>query len=629
MTQENYDFSGMATVYGLLCGDGRTIKHGAFSHQDGAEVTLVYQHGHNSMSNILGHGVLRSQPDGMRIYARFNSTEPGQHAKALVQSKDIRRLSIYANRIKESNSFVEHGYIQEVSLVLAGANPGATIDNVIKHSDDGFGFNMELEDEVIIHTGLDIELMDTVPEKEIKHTEDEETVGDILNTFTEDELNLLSHMIQSVTSNDYEVEESEEEASGPTVSDIYDAMSQKKKDVLHLLIGQMSEENEENEDIEENDDIQQSEDLGEQTMTHNIFETGANVDNSKAEEARRAYNAALQHSIRSNRGTLRADLQDAATVLQHAGGFSDGYGIEAIDLLFPQAARIDSGDPKFYHQDKAWVEYVMNGVRSVPFSRIRTVYADLTTETAKAHGYITGDQKLEDVFEVFDRITLPQTIYKKQRLDRDDILDITEFDVVRWIKGEMRMQLREEVAQAILISDGRAAMDPDKIKEVNIRPILTDDPIYSHPISVALADDVLDIIDTITASHEFLQGSGNPTMFCSTTLLTSMLIARDNDERRIYRSEAELREALRVEKIVTVPAMKGLTFTDFEDDTVDFVAILVNLRDYTVGAVKAGETTLFEDFDLDYNQQKYLLETRMCGALTTPKAAVVIGQKQS
>ena len=569
------DFSGYATKAGLKCSDGRTIMPDAFKHMDGQTVPLVWQHGHSEPGNILGHAVLEHRQDGVYAYGYFNETASGQSSKTLVRHKDITNLSIYANKLVEKGKSVLHGSIREVSLVLSGANPGALIDNInLAHSD---GDIETLEDEAIIYTGLPLEHEDqVVPEEELVHADDEKTV-----------------------------------------QDVWDTLNQEQKDVVHYMIGVALESNDK--EVSQSDEDPSEEVLEHQEgneMTHNVFEQNGVVQEKRPTLTHDQLSAIMADAKKGG------SFKDA--ILEHAVT----YGIENIDLLFPDAKTITSS-PEFVARRMEWVAGVLNGTRHSPFSRIKSVSADITLDTARAKGYVKATLKQDEFFGLAERVTTPQTVYKKQKLDRDDIIDITDLDVVAWLKAEMRVMLDEEIARAVLIGDGRNVASPDKIQEQYIRPIAKDDEFYTHQTSVAntVAGDAL--IDTILLQREFYRGSGNPTMYCTERFLTELLVLKDTTGRRLYESEAALATALRVSSIVPVPVMEDATVIDVGDGTtvLELLAILVNLSDYTLGADKGGAVSMFDDFDIDYNQYKYLIETRLSGALTKFKSAQVIARR--
>lgn len=575
---KKFDFSGWATRVDIKCKDGRVIRRDAFKDNHNTSVPLVWQHLHSEPENILGHAMLENREEGVYAYCTLNSTSSGQQAKALVEHGDITFLSIYANDLVQKNKDVLHGNIREVSLVLAGANPGALIDNIsVAHSD---GDTDILEDEAVIYTDSEIEIPEKETAKEdavLAHAEGEETIGDIFESFTEDQ-----------------------------------------KNVVYAIVAQLIEDGSISQSaIDENEE---DEDGGEEVMKHNVFETqetGGRRPRVKLTDEQ--WNEIRHDAMRL--GSLKA------AVIQHAGT----YGIDNIDYLFPDAQAV-TNQPTFIARDMAWVRGVISGARHTPFSRIKSLHADITVETARALGYVTGNLKKEEVFGLLRRITTPTTIYKKQKLDRDDIVDITDFNVVAWLKSEMRVMLDEEIARAVLLGDGRdpVADADDKIDETCIRPIWTDADMYAHHILVLQADGVDDIMDKMILARENYKGSGNPTFYTTTSFLTSMLLLKDTVGRRLYPTQRELESTLRVKEIVEVPVMSALsrTITGAPDFDVDLIGIFVNMSDYTMGADKGGEISFFDDFDIDYNQYKYLLEGRMSGALVVPKSAIVVEQYQ-
>lgn len=561
--KNKYDFSGWATKNNLRCSDGRTILKDAFKHNDGQTVPLVWNHQHNDPLNVLGHALLENREEGVYAYCKFNDTPAGTNAKMLVQHGDVSALSIYANQLKQQQGNVLHGQIREVSLVLAGANPGAFIDSVIKHGDDS-------EDEAVIYTG-----------EELEHS-------------------------------DKEVEEVKEDQK--TIKDVVDSMTEEQKNVMYALIGQAIDEAKHSDIEEENNNDNNG---GEEDMKHNVFENG--VQNEKDVLTHADVEMIIKDAKRY--GSLKE------SVLQHA----DNFGITNIDYLFPDAKNLNT-PPGFIKRDTGWVATVMNGVSHTPFSRVKSMFADITADEARAKGYIKGNLKKEEVFSLLKRETTPQTIYKKQKLHRDDVIDITSFDVVAWLKAEMRLMLDEEIARAILVGDGRLTSDDDHISEDHIRPIWKEAELYAVNTVLDHQADAdtraKSFIKAAIKSRKNYKGSGEPTLFCSEDLLTDMLLLEDMNGRVIYESEAKLATALRVKNIITVPVMEGLK-REVSGANRNLLGIIVNLRDYNVGADKGGAVSMFEDFDIDYNAQKYLIETRCSGALIKPYSAIVIEEKQN
>ena len=573
-----YDFSGWATKNNIKCSDGRTILRDAFKHNDGQTVPLVWNHQHNESANVLGHAVLENREEGVYAYCTFNDTEAGKNAKLLVEHGDVTALSIYANQLKQNGSNVMHGTIREVSLVLAGANPGAFIDSIIRHGEF-------CEDEAVIYTGenLSLEHADQKPsDKEDKAGEDDKGDG--------------------------KVEGNKEK----TIKDVVDSMSEEQKNVLYALVGQALEGKEMAQSaIEENNNI---EDGGEQEMKHNVFE-GKETDNKNV----------LSHDAME---TIFKDAKRYGSLKESFLAHAENYGIKDIEWLFPDAKNVNM-PPDFIKRDDSYVQKVMRGVHHVPFSRIKSMHADITADQARAKGYIKGKLKKEEVFTLLKRTTSPTTIYKKQKLDRDDVVDITDFDVVAWLKMEMRMMLDEEIARAILVGDGRLSSDDDKINEMCIRPIATDADLYcvKAPVTVASAATEEEIakafIRTVIKSRKEYKGSGSPTLFTTEDVLTNCLLLEDKNGRIIYDTVEKLATALRVKEIVTVEVMEGAK-TKVEEQEKPLMALMVNLVDYYVGADKGGAVNMFDDFDIDYNQQKYLMETRCSGALVKPYSAIAV-----
>ena len=605
-----YDFGGYATRNNLRCSDGRTIRPGAFNDCDGAVVPLVWNHRHESGDNVLGHALLENRSDGVYAYCLCNDTEQGANAKELVRHGDIEALSIYANDLKQvptkSGKDVVHGVIREVSLVLAGANPGAMIDSISFEHSDGSAY----EPEAIIYTG---EYINPEDGDYVKHDSENESETEAEATAEVEEPETSENDDQEETEEIAHANESEEtemaDTNEPTVMDVYESMSDEQKDVVAYFVGLALEEAEGGDDVEHSD----IEDGGNDNMKHNVFE-GSNENGTDV----------LSHSQKME--VFDSVMSDARAY----GSFHDSmmahaaeYGIDNVDILFPDAKDIRN-TPDFIKREMAWVSAVMGGTRHTPFSRIRSKVVDITADEARARGYVKGNQKVNEVITAAKRETTPQTIYKKQKLDRDDVLDITDFDVIAWLWSEMRIMLDEEIARAILIGDGRAADDPDKIKETNVRPIVGDSDLYSLKVDVSDSahSDYRVLIEEISKSNKDYRGSGNPVFFCSPEVHSEMLWTKDQMGRKLYDSDAELCSALRVSKIIEVPLMADFVY---KYNSVDhFIkGIKVNLIDYTIGTDRGGQISQFEDFDIDYNQQKYLLETRMSGAMTLPQAAQI------
>ena len=566
---EKFDFSGWATKANLKCSDGRTIMKDAFKHNDGQTVPLVWNHQHNDPNEVLGHALLENREEGVYAYCSLNDTETGKTAKLLVQHGDVVALSIYANQLKQNMNNVIHGNIREVSLVLAGANPGASIDSIIMHGE-------ESQEEAVIFTGEDIMLA---------HAEDE----------TSDE--------ETITHADKEDKEEKMEEN-ETVADVFNTLSEKQKTVVYAIIGQALED-------ASNKNKNDESEGGDETMKHNAFDQNdQNNENVLSHDA-------METII--NDGKRYGSLKES--FLAHA----DEYGITNIDYLFPEAQTLNK-TPEFIQREMGWVQKVMNGTHHSPFSRIKSVFADITEDEARARGYMKGKLKKEEVFSLLKRTTTPTTIYKKQKLDRDDVVDITDFDVVAWLKSEMRMMLDEEIARAILVGDGRLSSSDDKINESNIRPIYNDEELYTIQATVTVASNATAdekakaMIRAAIKARKDYRGSGSPTFFTTEDVLTDVLLLEDTMGHRLYKNASEVADAMRVKEIVTVPVMENVKGKNGGD----LLGIIVNLADYNVGADKGGAVNMFDDFDIDYNQQKYLIETRCSGALTKPKSAIAI-----
>ena len=575
-----YDFSGWATRNNIKCSDGRTILKDAFKQHDGQTVPLVWNHQHNESANVLGHAVLENRDEGVYAYCTFNDTEAGKNAKLLVEHGDVTALSIYANQLKQKGSNVMHGTIREVSLVLAGANPGAFIDSVIRHGEF-------CEDEAVIYTGEELTLQhaDHKPSDKEDKADKKDKKGDD------------------------EVDNNEK-----TIQDVFDTLNEEQKNVVYALIGQALEDKEMAQSAIEENENNIEEDGGEQEMKHNVFEGKENENNE-----------VLSHDAME---TILKDAKRYGSLKESFLAHADTYGIKEIEWLFPDAKNVNM-PPDFIKRDDSYVQKVMRGVHHVPFSRIKSMHANITADEARAKGYIKGKRKKEEVFTLLKRTTSPTTIYKKQKLDRDDVVDITDFDVVAWLKMEMRMMLDEEIARAILVGDGRLSDSDDKINEQCIRPISTDDDLYcvKAPVAVAAAateDDIAKaFIKTVIKSRKEYKGSGSPTLFTTEDVITNCLLLEDKNGRVIYDTVDKLATALRVKEIVAVEVMEGAK-TKVATVEKPLMAIMVNLVDYYVGADKGGAVNMFDDFDIDYNQQKYLMETRCSGALVKPYSAVAV-----
>lgn len=592
---DSYDFSGWVTKNNIRCSDGRTILKDAFKNNDGQTVPLVWNHQHNDPLNVLGHALLENRDDGVYAYCKFNDTESGRNAKLLVEHGDVSALSIFANQLKQKGPNVLHGAIREVSLVLAGANPGAFIDSVIQHGE-------ESDEEAIIYTGEDISL---------SHADDE-TVEDVSLSHAEEKL-------EEKPSD--EKTEKKETDSDETVEDVLNTMSEKQKTVVYAMVAQALESSGETDDDDEG---------GDETMKHNVFdqEDRANEYTLSHSDMEKIFADAKR--LGSLRDAVNQNIEDG--VLTHAidttgmtvATGNQTYGFNDPSMLFPEYKAL-SNTPEWLSRDMGWVKKVIGSVHHTPFSRIKSVFANITEDEARARGYIKGKQKKEEVFTTLKRSTDPQTIYKKQKLDRDDIIDIVDFDVVAWIRSEMRVMLDEEIARAILIGDGRPSDSDDKIQESHIRPIITDVPLFNTKVKVqtAASDDesatAKAIINAAIKARKDYKGSGNPSLFTTEDYLTEMLLLEDGIGHKLYRTESELATALRVKDIITVEPMSGMKV-----DNMPLIGVIVNMSDYNVGADKGGEINMFDDFDIDYNQQKYLIETRISGALVKPYSALTL-----
>lgn len=580
---KTYDFAGWATRNNVRCADGRTIMQDAFKENDGQKVPLVWNHRHDDPYTVLGHAHLENRDKGVYAYCKFNSTESGQNAKELVQHGDITSLSIYANQLQQNGGNVVHGVIREVSLVLAGANPKAVIANVIQHGE-------ELNDEAQIY--FDEPLV-------LEHADEDMKEKTMVEGKKEEEKTM---------ENEKKTSENEE-----TIADVIATFNEKQKKVFYALIGQVLSEKENNNESEEDNSVK-----------HNVFDR----DDENQENV--ISHADLQEVLKDAKrcGSLRdSAIQHGLEDVQYLAHAD--YGVDPVDYLYPDARNV-TATPQMIQRDTAWVGKVMQGVHHTPFSRVKSLFANITGDEARARGYVKGNRKLEEVITLLKRTTTPTTVYKKQKMDRDDIIDITDFDVVAWLKGEMRGMLEEEIARAILVGDGRSSSSDDKINEMNIRPIWTDDDLYTikaavTPAQNATAEDTAKLmIKQIIKARKDYKGSGNPTLFTTEDMLTDMLLIQDTTGRDIYDTEEKLRTKLRVKEIVTVPVMEGLTRTDGQSKTRKLAGIIVNLNDYNVGADKGGAINMFDDFDIDYNQEKYLIETRCSGAMIKPYSAIAV-----
>lgn len=556
------DFDGWATVAGIKCSDGRVISHHAFEQNDGAVVPLVWQHGHDNVTNVLGHAQLEKKPEGVYAYGFFNGSQQAEHARELIEHGDVTAMSIFANNLKQNGNVVKHGNIVEVSLVLKGANPKATIENVTMSHSDGEGYSaiIKMGDGDVTHE--DFEGSDS-SDSEDESSDEDKTIGEILSTLTEEQLEAVNYLIAAAI--DGESEDSEET----------------------------------NEETEED-------------MKHNVFEGDKSPENTLSHTDF----AELVEAAKRNNATLLEELKHA------------DYGIDNIGYLFPDAKSV-TDEPTFLDRDQSWVSVVMNGTKHSPFARIKSVFADIRDDKARAKGYAKKAQKkTEEVIKLLTRTTSPTTIYKKQRLDRDDIVDITDFNVVSWLKNEMKGKLNEEIARAILIGDGRQITDPDRVDDEAIRPILKENDLYAFHKSLDANTTDETLVDDIVLASADLEGSGSPTLFISKKRLVKLLLMKDKNGRRLYETEASLASALGVTKIVTVPQFEGLEH-EIKGANHELLAIVVDLRDYTIGSNAGAELGMAESFDIDFNQYKYLMETRLSGSLTAPYSALTISRKKA
>ena len=625
--EKNYDFAGWATKANLLCSDGRIIQKNAFEHCDGMKVPLVWNHVHNSPEEVLGHALLENRDEGVYAYCYFNDTDSARHAKECVQHGDINQLSIFANKLKQLGNNVIHGMIREVSLVHCGANPGAYIESIIMHSDDsceeGNIYTGEFLDYIAPLSHADDKKGKEEMADEVKKTEneqpnnadDDKTIHQIIEELTPTQKKAVFALVGMAIedgagdSDEEPVKHSDDDDDGDdedkTIEEIIDELTPTQQKAVYALVGMAMEDNE-----NENDDDDDNEG-GNTNMKHNIFDQETNTQE------------VLSHS----------EMQEIFADAQRLGSLKEAvlaHGIEEIDILFPDAKAI-SEDPTFIKRNDDWVAKVLGGVHHSPFARVKTIHADITKDAARAKGYTKGNLKIEEVFKLLKRVTNPTTVYKKQKLDRDDLLDITDFNVLPWLKGELRMMLDEELARAYLIGDGRNPVDEadDKIDEECIRPIWKMEDLFTVKTAIEVAADATAeekakaFITACVKSRKEYKGSGNPSMFITEDLLTDCLLIEDKNGRVIYDTLDKLAARLRVKEIIPVPVMENQTRT-VEDKVHTLGAIYVNLKDYNVGTNKGGEITMFDDFDIDYNQYKYLMETRCSGTLTVPFSAVAL-----
>lgn len=597
VNSDDYDFGGYVTKYNVQCLDGRTLCKNAFADCDGITVPLIWQHVHDTPDVVMGHSLLECRDDGVYGYCKLNKTPAGLNAAEMIANGDINSFSVYANQIKEHNGLVEHGMIREVSLVLAGANPDATIDYLcFQHSD---GSLSESDSEAVIHMtdneqDFDVFNVSAFISHADEDLEEEEDMGD-------EELDAVAST----------------EASEKTPEEIFNEMTDEQKNVVYMIVAQLTGDNEEvpvEEDVEEEEteDIAQS-GIGGNGMKHNVFDSASNGGHT------------LSHS---DIDTIFADAINMGSLKQSVIAHSATYGIDNIDKLFPEYKNVTT-TPEFVSRRTEWVNDVLNGVTHSPSSRIRSMHADITGDEARALGYIKGAAKKNEVFNVMKRETSPTTVYKKQKFDRDDITDITDFDLVAWVKSEMRLMLDEEIARAILVGDGREADSGDKIKETSIRPIWTDDPFYAAKLIIPATYTNIEIIDEILNATNEYRGTGVPKLYMASNEVTKLLVTKDGFNHRLYNTTSELGSAMGVDDVVKVPVMNNLTRVIDDDDPTDVISrklygIIVNMKDYYTGTDKGGNISMFDDFDIDYNQYKYLLETRLSGCLVKYHSAIVI-----
>lgn len=621
MAPEMFDFSGYATKNDLKCADGRTIRKDAFKDCDGDQVPLVWGHKHGKPGDVLGHAILENRDDGVYTYGVFNDTESGKNAKELVRHGDVKALSIYANQLVQKGGDVLHGMIREVSLCLAGANPGAKIENLsFEHAaeDDSDDF------EALIFNGENITFEHSADDRLMQ----QQILLDQKNAYLNQQYaqvmakqNQLDQMLQHAADSKTE-ENTMANGDTRTVKDVFDGMSEEEKNVVYYMIGQALEQNGNAEEEPE--------------VAHNVFENDNNTNalmhdamnnvladaiKNKSDSLKLAYEQSMQSGELAH--AVDTTGMEVPTVSNATYKTTVGYGINGVEFLFPEARTLND-TPEFIKRDTDWVDVVLAGVKKNPFSRIKTIFANITEDEARAKGYIKRNQKKDEFFSLMKRVTTPTTIYKKQKFDRDDIIDITDMNVVAWIKTEMRMMLNEELARAILIGDGRSVSSDDKINEENIRPIVSDANIFTVKIEVAPGTDDEDTakkaIKALLHARKEYKGTGNPTFFTTEDWLTTALLAEDQIGRRLYNTEAELASTMRVRKIVPVPVLEGYTDANGRE----LIGIMVNLTDYVVGTDKGGEINMFDDFDIDFNRYKYLIETRCSGSLVKPYSAVAL-----
>lgn len=646
---KEYDFSGWATRNDIKCSDGRIIKRDAFKSNDGQKVPLVWNHQHDDPSEVLGHALLENRDEGVYAYCKFNDTESGRTAKALVTNGDVDKLSIYANKLKSQMNNVIHGCIREVSLVLAGANPGAFIDSIITHSDESGD-----EEEGVIYTDEFIEIPDNKDEPkgddkggEKGVPEDtKETVAETDDTAKEtDTKSVEENQNENSDSNDDSIQHSDEE-DDRTIKDIFDTLNEQQKQAAYAIVGSIKDTG----TLDDPDgEIKKTFDTFNEDQKKVLYAIIGDLVEKKNNKEKEGEDKTMKHNVFENENKdevlLHSEIiADAINDAKRFGSMKESFiehaaanGFDHVDYLFPEAKEINT-PPHVVREDETWVGKVMNAVKHTPFSRVKSSFATLSSEDARARGYIKGNLKKEMVMQLLKRVTTPTTVYIKAKIDRDDVIDITDFDVIAWQKGEMRKQLDKELSLAMLIGDGRSGASDDKINEQNIRPIVSDDDFYSIKYEIKDGQDydsakendsrAKGIIRAAIKARKQYKGSGNPSFFTTEDTLTEMLLIEDLNGRVIYDTVEKLATALRVKEIITVPEFEN-RFIDGETKQKPLVGIIVNMNDYTAGADKGGAVGMFDDFDIDYNQMKYLMETRMSGALVVPYSAIVLHESKN
>jgi len=643
-TKRKPDFRGVASAYDVRCDDGVVIAHGAFDHQIGTRLPLMNNHGHGNMANVLGHVILTKHPKGIGFDAYTNATENGVHAKILVHSGDIRFVSIWANKLQRDGDVVRHGNIREVSLVISGQNPGALIEEAVVHSADGL-YQEVYEGQYIIHSGysIDFEEVDAENEQEedIRHMAQKTdlTIEEVLNSLTEDQKKAAAYLIHAAagTLDTEEDDDEDDDVDGESLADIFETMSEEQKNVVFYYVGTVLEgvalASQQDDEVKQSQQLQEQfyqfqqfqqfqSQYGDDDMAHssNVFNSFGNQSAQDLNADRRVILDELVHNaIKDGGQSFRRNF------VSHAATF----GFEDLGLLFPDGQTVGGSEPLMVQTPDEWVSDVLPKATKLPFNRIKSRYADITEEEARARGYIKSSEKLEQVYALFSRVTYPQTIFTKQKMDRDDVLDITDFNIVLYMKKIMRIKWDEEVSRAILVSDGRATNDPLKISEENVRPIYKDHSVYTKRVEIPLGDDTLDVIDAFVVNMHLYKGSGNPTLFTSVERYSEMMVVRDTTGRRVHDNASTLYAALGVSSIVKVPFLTNLTRTVTDGGvtkTLKCVGILVNMKDYSVGFNPGANATMLEDFDIDFNQHVFVYEGRLAGALVVPASAIVFEQ---